>query len=77
MRIGDVLWFAPPFRFLDLDPADADGFIEALSDRLKGFYLDPAAGLLCCAAIDPRTESESSRIVSARARADRPGQRHR
>jgi hypothetical protein len=63
MRIGDVLYFSPRFRFIDLDPGEAAGFVGALKDRLKGFYLDPAArlldsgdafaaGLLCCADVD-------------------------
>jgi hypothetical protein len=30
MRIGEV-YFSPCFRFIDLDPADTAGFIEALS----------------------------------------------
>lgn len=63
MRIGDVLYFSPHFRFLDLDINDTDKLVEALQDRLMGFYLEPAsrllktgdafaAGLLCCSAID-------------------------
>jgi hypothetical protein len=63
MRIGDVLYFSTRFRFIDPDPGDVAGFVGALKDRLKGFYLDPAArlldsgdafaeGLLCCAAVD-------------------------
>lgn len=31
MRIGEVVYFSPRFRFIDLDPADAAGFVEALS----------------------------------------------
>jgi hypothetical protein len=63
MRIGDVLYFSPRFRFSDLDIDDTQKLVEALQDRLMGFYLEPAsrllntgdafaAGLLCCAAID-------------------------
>jgi hypothetical protein len=63
MRIGDVLYFSPRFRFSDLDVDDSEKLIEALQDRLMGFYLAPAsrllgtgdafaAGLLCCTAID-------------------------
>lgn len=63
MRIGDVLYFSPRFRFSDLDVGDTGKFIEALKDRLTGFYLEPAsrllktgdafaAGLLCCIAVD-------------------------
>jgi len=63
MRIGDVLHFSPRFRFSDLDIEDNQKLVEALRDRLFGFYLEPAsrllktadafaAGLLCCSAID-------------------------
>jgi len=63
MRIGDVLYFSPRFRFSELDVGDTGKFIEALKDRLMGFYLEPAsrllgtgdafaAGLLCCTAVD-------------------------
>ena len=63
MRIGDVLYFSPRFRFSDLDIEDTEMLVEALQDRLFGFYLEPAsrllktadafaAGLLCCSAID-------------------------
>jgi hypothetical protein len=61
-RIGDKLYFSPRFRFSDLDVGDKEKLVEALRDRLMGFYLEPAsrlvntgdafaAGLLCCAAI--------------------------
>jgi hypothetical protein len=63
MRIGDVLYFSPRYRFEDLNFDDAPTTVAALHDRLIGFYLAPAsrlaevndafaAGLLCCAAID-------------------------
>src|SRR5689334_7305769 len=63
MRIGDALYFSPRYRFADLDLDDAEKTIAALSDRISGFYLDPAArlieandafaaGVLCCVAID-------------------------
>lgn len=63
MRTGDVLYFSPHFRFSDLDVGDTGKLIEALRDRLMGFYLEPAsrllktgdafaAGLLCCTAVD-------------------------
>src|SRR5579859_6959152 len=63
MRIRDVLYFSPRYRFEDLNLDDSEKMIAALHDRLTGFYLDPAlrlietndafaAGLLCCAAID-------------------------
>ena len=63
MRVGDVLYFSPRYRFADLDLNDTSKIVDALRDRVTGFYLDPAtrllstsdafaAGLLCCAAID-------------------------
>ena len=63
MRIGDVLFFSPRYRFEDLNLDDARMMIAALNDRVAGFYLAPAsrllaandafaAGLLCCAAVD-------------------------
>ena len=61
-RIGNELYFSPRFRFCDLDVGDREKLVEALRDRLMGFYLEPAtrlvnagdafaAGLLCCAAV--------------------------
>lgn len=61
-RIGNELYFSPVFRFSDLDVGDREKLVEALRDRLMGFYLAPAsrlvdtgdafaAGLLCCAAV--------------------------
>ena len=46
MRTGDVLYFSPRFRFSDLDVGDTGKFIEALRDRLMGFYLEPESRLL-------------------------------
>ena len=63
MRVADVLYFSPRFKYSDLDLDDTKKLVEALRDRLMGFYLSPAsrlleagdafaAGLLCCTAID-------------------------
>ncbi len=63
MRVGDVLFFSPRFRFADLDFDDQAKLVEAFRDRAFGFYLTPAfkllqqrdafaGGLVCCSAID-------------------------
>jgi hypothetical protein len=63
MRIGDVLWFSPKFRFADIDFDNAATLMEAFRDRVEGFFLRPAersldaedafaGGLVCCAAIE-------------------------
>jgi hypothetical protein len=63
MRIGDVLWFSPRFRFVDLNFDDTTTVVEAFRDRVEGFFLQSAArsldakdvfaaGLICCAAIE-------------------------
>jgi hypothetical protein len=63
MRVGEVLYFSPKFRFSDLDFNDAEKLIGAFSDRVEGFYLEPArrllqagdafaCGLMCCTSID-------------------------
>jgi hypothetical protein len=63
MRIGDILYFSPHFRFEQLNLDDHIAIVNAFRDRVEGFYLGPAsraleakdafaAGLVCCAAID-------------------------
>lgn len=63
MRIGDVLFFSPRFKFAELNFEDTHTLVEAFQDRVYGFYLRPAercidagegfaAGLICCAAIE-------------------------
>ncbi len=63
MRIGDLLYFSPNYRFGDLDFNDAEGTIEIFRDRVEGFYLQAvgdllsqdhafAAGVVCTAVID-------------------------
>lgn len=63
MRIGDVLYFSPSFKFSELDFTDAKALVEAFQDRVEGFYLLPssrlieeghafAGGLVCCAAVE-------------------------
>jgi hypothetical protein len=63
MRIGDVLFFSPRYKFAELNFDDTHSLIEAFQDRVYGFYLGPAercidageafaGGLICCAAIE-------------------------
>jgi hypothetical protein len=63
MRVNDILYFSPRFRFSDLNFDDMTQTLQAFRDRVEGFYLTPAChlleagdafacGLLCCAAID-------------------------
>jgi hypothetical protein len=63
MRIADVLWFSPRFRFTDINFDDHKALVEAFRDRVEGYFLEPAersvaandafaAGLVCCAAVE-------------------------
>lgn len=63
MKVGDLLYFSPNFRFIDLKWSNKENLISAFEDRMLGFYLKPAkemaqnkhgfaCGLLCAAAID-------------------------
>jgi hypothetical protein len=63
VRVGEVLYFSPKFRFSDIDFRDYRTVIKAFRDRIEGFYLKPAghliqaghafaAGLVCAACID-------------------------
>jgi hypothetical protein len=63
MRIGDVLYFSPRYRFSELDFDENKVVVDAFQDRVEGFYLLPASrlieeghafagGLVCCAAIE-------------------------
>lgn len=63
MRIRDVLYFSPKYKFSQLNWDDKDALIKAFEDRVKGFYLEPAeklnenkcgfaSGLLCVVTID-------------------------
>jgi hypothetical protein len=63
MRIGDVLYFSPAYKFSELDFDDARPLLQAVQDRVEGFYLAPAerslkagdafaGGLICCASIE-------------------------
>lgn len=63
MRIEDTIYFSPSFKFKDIDWENKDQLIEAFSDRVCGFYLNPAeklnsnkdgfaTGLLCIATVD-------------------------
>jgi len=63
MRIGDVLYFSPSYKFSELDFDDACRLLKAVIDRVEGFYLAPAerslkagdafaGGLICCASIE-------------------------
>lgn len=42
MRIGDVLYFSARFPFAELNFEDHVTLIEALQDRVDGYYLQPA-----------------------------------
>jgi len=63
MRISDILYFSPRYKFSQIDPNNKELLIEAFRDRVGGFYLKPArilnekecafgAGVLCATAID-------------------------
>jgi len=63
MRIGEILYFSPKYRFDQINWNDKEKLIEAFRDRVEGFYLNPvkilntckhafAAGVLCVTIID-------------------------
>lgn len=63
MRVGDILYFSPKYKFSDINWDDKEDLINAFKDRVKGFYIEPAvklnddkngfaAGVLCVTTID-------------------------
>lgn len=63
LRIADVLYFSPRFPFATLKLDEPSALLNALQDRVDGFYLQPASrcvasgdgfagALICCAAIE-------------------------
>jgi hypothetical protein len=63
MKIGDILYFSPRYKFLDLKWDNKNILIDAFEDRVKGFYIEPAkklnedkkgfaTGILCVTTID-------------------------
>jgi hypothetical protein len=63
MRLEDVVYFSPEFKFSDLDFTNEEFLIRAFRDRIEGYYLKAAedalahdhffaCGLLCCSVID-------------------------
>jgi len=63
MRIADILYFSPDYKFSHLKWDDKKTLIDAFKDRVKGFYLEPAkklnedkngfaTGVLCVTTID-------------------------
>jgi hypothetical protein len=63
MRVGDILYFSPEYKFSVLNWDDKKILIDAFKDRVKGFYIEPAkklnddkngfaAGVLCVTTID-------------------------
>ena len=63
MRLGDILYFSPKYKFSVLNWDDEKILIDAFKDRVEGFYIKPikklnddenvfAAGVLCLTTID-------------------------
>jgi hypothetical protein len=63
MKIGDILYFSPRYRFSELNFDDTKALVDAFRDRVGGFYLLPASrlieeghafagGLVSCAAVE-------------------------
>jgi hypothetical protein len=63
VRIGDILFFSPKYRFQDLDFEKPEVIVAAFLDRVERFYFAPAerlvqagdafaAGLVICGAIE-------------------------
>lgn len=62
-RVGDILYFAPKYKFRDLRWDDKHMMVDAFKDRVREFYLQPAAklnkdkeafaaGVLCATTVD-------------------------
>jgi len=79
MRIGDILYFSPKFKFADLNWDDKNGLITAFQDRIIAFCLKPAqklsssgcsfaAGVICVTTVDflARIETELTDDVGKR-----------
>jgi len=75
MKIGDILYFSPKYRFDQINWNDEEELIEAFRDRVEGFYLNPArvlnehkyafgSGILCVTTIDflARITNNSERV---------------
>lgn len=41
MKIGDILYFSPKYKFIELDWNDKEGLIKAFEDRVSEYYLKP------------------------------------
>lgn len=63
MRIGEILYFSPRYRFVDLSWNNREQLVNAFQDRVQHFYLEAidtlnqcrrafAAGLICVSTID-------------------------
>jgi hypothetical protein len=64
MKIGDILYFSPKFKFIDLEFENEETLIKAFDDRVRSLYLEPsyklldkeefafAVGLICVSMID-------------------------
>ena len=63
MKISDILYFSPNYKFIQIDWDNKEDLINAFKDRVDGFYLNPAddlnkkeygfvAGLVCVTTID-------------------------
>lgn len=45
MKVGDILYFSPNYKFSVLNWDDKKILIDAFKDRVKGFYIEPARKL--------------------------------
>lgn len=63
MRVGDILYFSPKYKFSDLKWDDKITLTDAFKDRVEGFYIEPtkklngdknvfAVGVMCVSTID-------------------------
>lgn len=63
MRIGDIVYFSPKHKVIDLNWNDKNSLIDSFRDRVEGYYINPAremndhklgfaAGVLCVTTID-------------------------
>lgn len=63
MRVRDIVYFSPKYRFIDLEWGNKENLVLAFTDRVEGFYLTPArqlndagqafaSGVICVTTVD-------------------------
>jgi len=70
VKVDEILYFSPTYKYSDINWDDRDNLIKAFKDRLEGFYFKPAkelnrsehsfaAGVICVTTIDSLARIET------------------